>query len=82
VIKACSNKDSLVLDPFCGSGTTSTVARALGRRSITIEYSEVNARSAWERITKVGMIPREDSGPQSSAIFKSRRKRRPETAAI
>lgn len=67
---------SLVLDPFCGSGTTSTVARALGRRSITIEYSAVNAKSAWERITKVGMVPREDAGkPQSTAIFKSRRKR-------
>jgi adenine-specific DNA-methyltransferase len=84
VIKACSNccvtglpgEGSLVLDPFCGSGTTSTVARALGRRSITIEYSPVNAASAWERITKVGMIPREDAGkPQSTAIFGSRRKR-------
>jgi DNA modification methylase len=75
VIKACSNLGGLVLDPFCGSGTTSTVARALGRRSITIEYSQVNAKSAWERITKVGMIPREDAGPQSSAIFKSRRKK-------
>jgi DNA modification methylase len=75
VIKACSNPGSLVLDPFCGSGTTSTVARALGRRSITIEYSEVNAKSAWERITKVGMVEREDAGkPQSTAIFKSRRK--------
>jgi site-specific DNA-methyltransferase (adenine-specific) len=66
VIKACSNPGELVLDPFCGSGTTSTVARALGRRSITIEYSKV---------TKVGMIPRDDAGkPQSTAIFKSRRK--------
>lgn len=74
VIKACSNTDSLVLDPFCGSGTTSTVARALSRRSITIEYSELNAKSAWERITKVGIVPREDGGkPQSTAIFKSRR---------
>ena len=67
---------SLVLDPFCGSGTTSTVARALGRRSITIEYSPVNAASAWERIINVGMIPREDAGkPQSTAIFGSRRTR-------
>jgi DNA modification methylase len=73
VIKACSNPGSLVLDPFCGSGTTSTVARALGRRSITIEYSPVNAKSAWERIREVGMIKRDDSGPQSTAIFQSRK---------
>lgn len=74
VIKACSNPGGLVLDPFCGSGTTSTVARALGRRSITTEYSKVNAESAWERITQVGMVPRKDNGPQSTAIFKKRGK--------
>lgn len=76
VIRAASNPGDLVLDPFCGSGTTSTVARALGRRSITIEYSPVNAKSAWQRITEVGMIQREkgDAGPQSSAIFKKRGK--------
>ncbi len=72
VIKCASRPGDLVLDPFCGSGTTSTVARALGRRSITIEYSKVNAKSAWERITKIGMVQREDNGPQSSAIFKKR----------
>jgi DNA modification methylase len=81
VIKACSNPGDLVLDPFCGSGTTSTVARGLSggaRRSITIEFSAVNASSAWERITKVGMIQREQAadGPQSTAIFKPRRKGR------
>jgi len=52
----------------------STVARALGRRSITIEYSKVNAASAWERIIKVGMVKREENGPQSTAIFGARRK--------
>ena len=46
VIRACSNEGDLVLDPFLGSGTTSTVARAYGRRSIGIEYSLGNAESA------------------------------------
>jgi site-specific DNA-methyltransferase (adenine-specific) len=50
VIRACSNEGELVLDPFLGSGTTCTVARALGRRSIGIEYSSQIARSAFERI--------------------------------
>jgi adenine-specific DNA-methyltransferase len=36
VIRACSNESDLVLDPFLGSGTTCTVARALRRRSIGI----------------------------------------------
>jgi len=55
IILACSDEGSLVLDPFCGSGTTATVARAYGRRSITIEHGPANAASAWDRITKVGM---------------------------
>jgi site-specific DNA-methyltransferase (adenine-specific) len=55
VIRACSNEGQLVLDPFLGSGTTCTVARALGRRSIGIEYSSRNAASAFERI-KAGPV--------------------------
>ena len=50
VIRACSKKGNLVLDPFLGSGTTCTVARSLGRRSIGIEYSKEIAKSAFERI--------------------------------
>ncbi len=56
VILACSNEGDLVLDPFCGSGTTSTVARAWNRRSITTEHSAANAASAWERIAGIGML--------------------------
>lgn len=52
VIKSCSNEGDLVLDPFLGSGTTCTVARALNRRSIGIEYSKANAESAFQRIKK------------------------------
>jgi site-specific DNA-methyltransferase (adenine-specific) len=75
VILACSNEGDLVLDPFLGSGTTCTVARALGRRSIGIEYSAVNAESAWERITTVGMVRKGAGLGQSSAIVTPRRKR-------
>ena len=68
VIRSCSNEGDLVLDPFCGSGTTSTVARAWDRRSITTEYGEGNAASAWERITEIGMIRKGSSIGGSSAI--------------
>ncbi len=50
VIAACSGEGDLVLDPFLGSGTTATVARAMGRRSIGIEYDRRTARSAFCRI--------------------------------
>lgn len=75
VIRACSNPGDLVLDPFLGSGTTCTVARELGRPSIGVEYSAEHAASAWQRITKVGMIRKGAGIGHSSAIFKSRRKR-------
>ena len=68
IILACSNEGSLVLDPFCGSGTTSTVARAWNRRSITSEFGEGNAASAWDRITKIGMLRKGLSAGGSSAI--------------
>ena len=60
IIRACSKKGNLVLDPFLGSGTTCTVARFLGRRSIGIEYCEEIAKSAFERI-KDGPVRLENS---------------------
>jgi DNA modification methylase len=56
VILSTSNPGDLVLDPFLGSGTTGTVARAYGRRFVGIELSAPNATSAWERITRIGMV--------------------------
>ena len=79
VIRACSNEGDLVMDPFMGSGTTSTVARELNRRSITIEYSKLNAASAWERITEVGALRVERGAPtqHASAIFAPRATKAP-----
>lgn len=72
VILSCSEEGSLVLDPFLGSGTTCTVARALGRRSIGVEFSRGNAASAWERILK-GPVHLTGGVPQSTAIFENRK---------
>ena len=50
VILAASRPDDLVLDPFCGTGTTGAVARRLGRRFIGIERDADYAAAATARI--------------------------------
>lgn len=50
IIRAASSPGDLVIDPFCGSGTTATVAKRLGRRCLTVEMSAAYAQRAAERI--------------------------------
>ena len=52
VISLCTEPGDLVVDPFCGSGTTATVALSLGRNVITGDVCEQYLNSAAERITK------------------------------
>jgi modification methylase len=53
VILASSRPDDLVLDPFCGSGTTGAVAKRLGRRFIGFERERGYAKAAEKRIAAV-----------------------------
>src|SRR5260370_6098973 len=57
VILASSRPDDLVLDPFCGSGTTGAVAKRLGRRFIGIEREKTYAAAARARIAAVAPLP-------------------------
>ena len=57
VIVASSRPDDLVLDPFCGSGTTGAVAKRLGRRFIGIEREGAYAAAAQTRIAAVATLP-------------------------
>lgn len=50
IIKASSNKNDLVLDPFSGTFTTSFVAKQLGRRSIGIELQEDYVKIGLRRL--------------------------------
>src|SRR6476469_6739310 len=53
VILSSSRVDDLVLDPFCGTGTTGAVAKHLGRRFVGCERDKSYARAAEKRIVKV-----------------------------
>lgn len=74
VIKACSNRGDLVVDPFLGSGTTGVMARALGRRFVGCEFSGENARFAVERMERGPVRPLDEEEGTSTAIFEKRRK--------
>lgn len=49
IIKLCSNEGQIVVDPFCGSGTSACVAESLKRYCITGDLSQLYLQSALER---------------------------------
>jgi modification methylase len=57
VILAASQPDDLVLDPFCGTGTTGAVARRLRRRFIGVERESDYAAAAERRIAATEPLP-------------------------
>ena len=67
VILASSRPDDLVLDPFCGSGTTGAVAKRLGRRFIGIERERAYAAAAQARIAAVAPLPARAIAPFMTA---------------
>jgi site-specific DNA-methyltransferase (adenine-specific) len=50
LVLASSNKGDVVLDPFLGSGTTSVVAKKLGRKFLGIELDKQYACTAEKRL--------------------------------
>ena len=57
IIHASSDKGDVVLDPFCGSGTTIVAAEQLGRQWIGIDKSEEAIELARQRIqNEVGIL--------------------------
>lgn len=56
IILSTSNPGDIVLDPFCGSGTTAAVAKRLGRRFISFDKEELYVKIASERVNKIKPI--------------------------
>ncbi len=70
-ICACSGPGNIILDPFCGSGTTCVAAKKLGRKYIGIdisaEYCDI-ARSRLEAV-KTG-VPVKEAQKGQMGLFK------------
>lgn len=54
IIEASSNKEDIVLDSFCGCGTTLVVAHQLSRKWIGIDVSPIACGLMRDRLSKVG----------------------------
>src|ERR1700704_3807186 len=67
VILSSSRPDDLVLDPFCGTGTTGTVAKRLGRRFIGVERDPAYAAAAEQRIAAADPLPAASLAPFMTA---------------
>lgn len=53
IIRACSNPEEVVLDPFTGSGTTLAVAKKLNRQYLGFELSAEYGARAQQRLTDI-----------------------------
>ena len=86
IIRASSNPNDLVLDPFGGSGTTLCVAKKLGRQWMGFELSEEYAERIRERMerTQIGdpLDGVEDSLASSPSTVEGKRRRRPDESEL
>jgi hypothetical protein len=55
IIKASSNPDDIVLDPFAGCGTSTVMAHKLGRRWIGVDVSPTACKLMVKRLRSIGV---------------------------
>jgi len=56
IIRASTNEDDLILDCFCGSGTTASVAEKLGRRWITSDLGRFAIHTTRKRLLSIQSV--------------------------
>lgn len=78
IVLSSSNQDSLIFDPFGGSGTTYAVAEAYGRRWIGTEYNTDYCSLIQERILDKQHLERIRSRKDEKDSLKRRKKLRGE----
>ena len=59
IVKASTNDDDVVLDPFCGCATTCVVAERLGRKWVGIDIWDAAHQVVIDRLKAAGLL----SGP-------------------
>ena len=70
LIKWWTEPNDVVLDPFCGSGTTCVAAKKLGRRYIGIDISEEYCQIARERLRAIETgVPVKEARAGQKALF-------------
>ena len=68
IIRASSNPDDIVLDPFCGCATTLVAAELLGRRWVGMDIWEGAHQAVLDRLSKQGLaVPSQGTGNTSHA---------------
>jgi DNA modification methylase len=70
IIEASSKKGDVVLDPFCGCGTTIAVAERLQRRWIGVDISPTAIEIMRRRLAKLGCRPKIGNPVDSLAALK------------
>jgi DNA modification methylase len=65
IIRSSTKKGDVVLDPFCGCGTTVAVAHRLGREWIGIDISPSAVEVMKDRLEKNGATPKTEGLPET-----------------
>lgn len=72
LVEQATKEGDLILDPFCGSGTTCVAAKLLGRNYIGIDISEEYCEIARQRIKAVETgVPVKEQRQGQMALFES-----------